>query len=294
MSKRRRNPSREPQVAPDDATPVTEAQAGAEPESVHEDGLPIEASDNAEPDHPLVALDALGLPDEQADQLKRFIAQQIAAGIAAAEAERARVQQDTGPRPPDGDPSGLAGVDAEEEFEEVTAPGRVHEQSMHTTHAQEMQPETMHGDFDYSKPWAPPSLLPEIPARPGMVQKWCRIAVFGVDDAANLSRFQNQGWLARRLDTVGKEYHPPTLAHGAHSGCVVVKDLILCEMPVERSRQRNAYYAEKQRRQSSEVDKAIVETTRSAHGYPGMGPIVRSHQSHDDIGRVPEVAPDEI
>ena len=93
--------------------------------------------------------------------------------------------------------------------------------------------------------WSRPSELEAPKPRAGYTQRWIRVRLGNDEDARNAMRKFREGWLPRALDSVPEGYSPPTFLHARLGNVIGVEDLILCEMPVRKARQRNAYYKAK-------------------------------------------------
>lgn len=93
--------------------------------------------------------------------------------------------------------------------------------------------------------WSRPSELEAPKSRPGYTQRWIRVRLGNEEDSRNAMRKFREGWLPRALDSVPEGYSPPTFLHARLGNVIGVEDLILCEMPLRKARQRNAYYQAK-------------------------------------------------
>lgn len=134
--------------------------------------------------------------------------------------------------------------------------------------------------FEAAPAWETPSSLSAPPARLGYVQRWKRHALGGQPDARNWQRAMKEGWRPRPADSVDGAFDSMKSA----DGLISVEGLILCEMPVEKARQRETYYAERTARQMQGVDEVLYKAQRP--GYP----IHKEHQSRTRYGRTPNVA----
>ena len=74
--------------------------------------------------------------------------------------------------------------------------------------------------------------LPEIPPRPGYVQRWVRTRVRNDDDARNLSIRARRGWQPRMADTVDKSYHHMVIQNENMGGIIGTHSLVLMERPM--------------------------------------------------------------
>lgn len=151
----------------------------------------------------------------------------------------------------------LAGTD-DEQFRDSGAA------SIHATHAANLSADRpVHDVAD--TPWKPPSNLDAPPPRPGMSQRWIRVAANGEDDHTNLAGKLREGWQPRRSDTVPAGYTPPTIAHGKYAGCIGVGGMVLVEMPATRSAERTAYYSRLADRQMDAVTQSLANAQEPGH-----------------------------
>jgi len=93
--------------------------------------------------------------------------------------------------------------------------------------------------------WSRPSELEAPKPRAGYTQRWIRVRLGNEEDSRNAMRKFREGWLPRALDSVPEGYSPPTFLHARLGNVIGVEDLILCEMPLRKARQRNAFYKER-------------------------------------------------
>ena len=110
--------------------------------------------------------------------------------------------------------------------------------------------------------WTRPSELEAPEPRTGFTQRWVRIKLGNEDDARNSMRKFREGWLPRQLDTVPKGYAPPTFSHSRLGNVIGVEDLILCEMPIKKALQRNAFYKAKQDRMIEGIENDLRNVAR--------------------------------
>ena len=110
--------------------------------------------------------------------------------------------------------------------------------------------------------WEKPTDLDAPPARDGYTQRWIRVKMLNEDDAKNTIKMFRQGWLPRPLETVPEGYLPPTIQHAKLGGVIGVDDLILCEMPIKKAQQRNAYYRARMDRMVEGIENDIRKVDR--------------------------------
>lgn len=98
--------------------------------------------------------------------------------------------------------------------------------------------------------YVPPSSLPDPTPEPGYVYRWIATHVLGQADPTNVSRKLREGW-----EPVKAEDHPELMLVGnAATGNVEIGGLMLCKMPVESARARDAYYNRQSAAQMESVD----------------------------------------
>ena len=125
----------------------------------------------------------------------------------------------------------------------------------------------------HDDPWSIPAELDAPKPRDGFTQRWIRIKLGNNDDAKNSMRKFREGWLPRGVDTVPLGYAPPTFSHSQLGNVIGVEDLILCEMPIKKAKQRNAYY-------QSKIDRMIEGVQNDLQSVAAGGPrISTEHQS---------------
>lgn len=110
--------------------------------------------------------------------------------------------------------------------------------------------------------WSRPSELEAPKPRAGFTQRWIRVRLGNDEDARNSMRKFREGWLPRQLDTVPDGYSPPTFFHSRMGNVIGVEDLILCEMPIKKALQRNAYYKAKRDRMIEGIENDLRNVSR--------------------------------
>ena len=157
------------------------------------------------------------------------------------------------------------GRPATKKWDEASAKGKrttktVRDDSIHASRSQDERDAVDVHDYE-DEPWVNPASLPYIKPRPGMVQRYIRVAMRGEADPVNTARKLREGWVPRRLDTVPKNVPVPHIDSGKYAGCVGVEGMILMEMPAARNASRNKYFAAKNRSQSEAVDLKLAADT---------------------------------
>ena len=103
---------------------------------------------------------------------------------------------------------------------------------------------TREEDVRVTRQWTPPSLIPEATPEPGYVLHWKVRAVRGVEDLTLFNKALREGWEPVKLSDhpeLRLAVHPR--ADGAERDWAEIGGLVLCRMPVEMARQRDAHYA---------------------------------------------------
>ena len=125
----------------------------------------------------------------------------------------------------------------------------------------------------HDEPWKLPAELDAPEPQQGMTQRWIRIRLGNNDDAKNSMKKFREGWLPRKLDSVPAGYAPPTFLHSQLGDVIGVDDLILCEMPIKKAKQRNAYY-------QARLDRMIEGISSDLRNVSSGGPrIAQSHKT---------------
>lgn len=130
--------------------------------------------------------------------------------------------------------------------------------------------ETLHPtreDESRAEMWTPPAVLDAPPARPGFRQRWVSTSILGQPVPHHTVRRFREGWTPRPADSVPKDFHVPTIAHGEYKGYIGVEGMILCELPEERAKARERYFQQKTNELDSFVDNALNKVEK-AGGVP--------------------------
>jgi len=160
-------------------------------------------------------------------------------------------------------------------WDEASAKGKrtskaVHDDSVHESRAVDERAAVEVHEYE-DEPWVNPASLPYIEPRPGMVQRYIRVAVRGEADPVNTARKVREGWQPRRVDTVPKNVPVPKIESGKYAGCIGVEGMILMEMPIARNDARNKYFAERNRQQMAAAEAKLMEDTK--HQSTAFGPV---------------------
>ena len=107
--------------------------------------------------------------------------------------------------------------------------------------------------FSRPEAWRPPETLPSPDNREGWTHRWIRISMLGAADASNISSKFREGY-----EPCKAEEYPELMMHatteGRFKGNIEVGGLLLCRIPSEFLKQREAYYASQNKAQMESVD----------------------------------------
>lgn len=105
--------------------------------------------------------------------------------------------------------------------------------------------------------WRPPETLPMPDERPGWKHRYIRISMMGQSDPSNISSKFREGY-----EPCKAEDYPELMMHatteGRFKGGIEVGGLLLCRIPEEFLRQREAYYANQNKAQMDSVDNSFL------------------------------------
>jgi hypothetical protein len=105
--------------------------------------------------------------------------------------------------------------------------------------------------------WRPPEVLPSPNVRPGFTHRWIRTSMQGQTDAPNISSKLREGY-----EPCKAEDYPEMMMHavqeGRFKGNIEHGGLLLCKIPTEILKQREAYYANQNRAQMDSVDNSFM------------------------------------
>jgi hypothetical protein len=111
--------------------------------------------------------------------------------------------------------------------------------------------------FQRPKAWRAPETLPMPDERPGWTHRYVRISMMGQADASNISSKLREGY-----EPVKAEEYPELMMHattdGRFKGGIEVGGLLLCRIPSEFLKQREAYYSAQNKAQMDSVDNAFL------------------------------------
>jgi hypothetical protein len=105
--------------------------------------------------------------------------------------------------------------------------------------------------------WRPPETLPMPDERPGWKHRYIRISMMGQSDPSNISSKFREGYEPCKV-----EEYPELMMHatteGRFKGGIEVGGLLLCRIPEEFLKQREAYYANQNKAQMDSVDNSFL------------------------------------
>lgn len=105
--------------------------------------------------------------------------------------------------------------------------------------------------------WRPPETLPMPNERPGWKHRYIRISMMGQADPSNISSKLREGY-----EPCKAEEYPELMMHatteGRFKGGIEVGGLLLCRIPEEFLKQREAYYANQNKAQMDSVDNSFL------------------------------------
>jgi hypothetical protein len=105
--------------------------------------------------------------------------------------------------------------------------------------------------------WRPPEGLPMPDERPGWKHRYIRISTLGTSDPGNISSKLREGY-----EVCKAEDYPELMMHatteGRFKGGIEIGGLLLCRIPEEFLKQREAYYANQNKAQMESVDQSFM------------------------------------
>ena len=105
--------------------------------------------------------------------------------------------------------------------------------------------------------WRPPETLPSPEPREGWTHRWVRISMMGTSDPQNRSSKFREGY-----EPCKAEEYPELMMHAATDGPlkgnIEIGGLLLCKIPTEFLKQREAYFANQNRAQIDAVDNNLM------------------------------------
>ena len=112
--------------------------------------------------------------------------------------------------------------------------------------------------FQRPQSWRAPEILPMPDPRPGWTHRYIRIAMMGKDDPQNISSKLREGWEPVKADEY-PELMVMASQSGQFKGNIEVGGLLLCRIPEEFMKQRDAYYNSQNKAQMESVDNTFMK-----------------------------------
>lgn len=127
--------------------------------------------------------------------------------------------------------------------------------------------------------WKPPQVLPDPTPQAGWVFRYVRTSVFGESDALNVSQRFREGWVPVKATD-----HPEIIFvkdHGSrYKDGIEIGGLLLCKMPEEVWKQREAYYRKLSTDQMQSVDSNFMR-----ENHPSMPLLKPERHTRVQFGR---------
>ena len=105
--------------------------------------------------------------------------------------------------------------------------------------------------------WRPQGNIPDPDPMPGWVLGWKRQSMRGAPDAANWAAALREGWQPVHPSEQPSLKAMTTMPGQATLDYIEVGGLVLCKMPAEMARQRDQYYANKNRDVENSLDREL-------------------------------------
>ena len=106
--------------------------------------------------------------------------------------------------------------------------------------------------------WQAPETLPSPDPRPGITHRWVRVSMLGVPDVQNISGKFREGY-----EPVKAEDYPELMMHasteGRFKGNIEVGGLVLCSIPSEFLKQREAHFSKINKQTMESVDNNFMK-----------------------------------
>ena len=107
------------------------------------------------------------------------------------------------------------------------------------------------------KQWAPAELLPEPDKQPGFAYRWIRVSTLNTADPRNLSAKLREGWEPVKASEQPK-FQLLIDPDSRFKDNVEIGGLVLCKTPEEFVKQRNQYYANQTKAQTTAIDNSFM------------------------------------
>ena len=139
--------------------------------------------------------------------------------------------------------------------------------ALHTAHSAESSAAPVHEPYDDQ--WMPPLLTTAPPPMAGMVQRWIRVKLDGVDDPGNVARKMMEGWVPRPAASVPQGFFAPVTSYGQYGNVVGNSDSILMQRPVAMHEGYARHYRSLADRQNKSVKDYVRSGMPMQHGTSG-------------------------
>jgi hypothetical protein len=124
--------------------------------------------------------------------------------------------------------------------------------------ARELDPVVTRAAMQRPTSWQAPETLPSPNPRPGITHRWVRTSMLGVPDVQNIS-----GKLREGYEPCKAEDYPEMMMHasteGRFAGGIEAPGLVLCSIPSEFLRQREAHFANINKQTMESVDNNFMK-----------------------------------
>jgi hypothetical protein len=124
--------------------------------------------------------------------------------------------------------------------------------------ARELDPVVTRAAMQRPTSWQAPEALPSPNPRPGITHRWVRTSMLGVPDVQNIS-----GKLREGYEPCKAEDYPEMMMHasteGRFAGGIEAPGLVLCSIPSEFLRQREAHFANINKQTMESVDNNFMK-----------------------------------
>ena len=131
---------------------------------------------------------------------------------------------------------------------------------------------------DMERPWLRQATLEAPPPRPGYVQKWIRVSLFGKADPANMRNKERIGWIPRSPNTLPRSHSMPRISDGQQAGFIQVEGMILCERPLAMKKAHDKAIRDEIDRRTMAIDADIARANKENRSV-AFGKIQKSDRT---------------
>lgn len=128
------------------------------------------------------------------------------------------------------------------------------------------------------KQWMQPELLPEPDKEAGYDYRWVRVAMMGQADPRNVSAKIREGWEPVRIEEQPK-FRLLVDPASRYKDNIEIGGLLLCKIPSEFMKQRDAYIRKQTQAQTDAVDNNLMRQSDARM------PIFKEGKSTTSVGR---------